>query len=175
MTTLFFIIMALAFVHFIYEGIIAPSIRFKLRLELFKQRDELRELKMEQDCELCDEAYSYLQDVLNNTIKHVSHIDLWLVSVARHQIDEETREKIAALEKQVEECPIKKVKEISDKQIDIIGKALFTNNGGLILYLIPLAVLLAFYQTFVGYAKKVLSLPERDIDRLAPPGGLARA
>ncbi|MGH8330614.1 MAG: hypothetical protein ACRER3_22985, partial [Pseudomonas fluorescens] len=57
--------MFLAFVHFVFESILAPSFRLKLRFEIFALRDELRLLKIECESSLHDKHFEYLQSSLN--------------------------------------------------------------------------------------------------------------
>jgi len=49
------VLAGLAVYHFVYEGILAPSFRLKLRFELFELRDELRKLKISHAEDLRDE------------------------------------------------------------------------------------------------------------------------
>ncbi len=68
MNIIFYILLALAIIHFIYEGIIAPSMRLHYRYRLFTLRDELRFLKATHKDELPDEVFILLQNILNNSI-----------------------------------------------------------------------------------------------------------
>lgn len=72
MTTLFFIFVVLVIFHFIAEGIIAPSERSKIRLELFSLRDRIRMAKIDYRQEFDNELFDHLQDHTNKSI-HLLH------------------------------------------------------------------------------------------------------
>jgi hypothetical protein len=72
MTTLFLIFVALVVLHFIIEGIIAPSERSKVRLELFALRDRVRHTKIDNPVEFDDELYDHMQEHVNRSI-HLLH------------------------------------------------------------------------------------------------------
>src|ERR1035441_10315344 len=67
-----------ALLHFIWEGILAPSLRHNIRLDLFALRDNLRRLKINNP-ELPNDAFNTVQDGLNGAIKHLSDIDIPLL------------------------------------------------------------------------------------------------
>lgn len=72
MTTLFVIFLLLVVAHLIMEGIIAPSERSKVRLDLFALRDEIRSAKIDYPHEFSDELYDHMQSHVNKSI-HLLH------------------------------------------------------------------------------------------------------
>lgn len=93
MTVLLEIMFFLALVHFIYESILAPSWRLRLRFRLFALRDELRALKGECRGLLDDEHFAYLQDSINTMIAMLHRYDVAAVAAAelRYRRDPEFR------------------------------------------------------------------------------------
>jgi hypothetical protein len=76
MTILLSVMMLLTLAHFIYESIVAPSLRLKIRYDLFALRDELRFLKIKRGSSLDDKHYVYLQDSINTMISHLARYDI---------------------------------------------------------------------------------------------------
>jgi hypothetical protein len=75
MSILFLILFVMAGLHFIYEGIILPSIRLELRHKLYALRDKLRRLKIE-DQNLPDEVFMNLQDSINGLLNILPLINI---------------------------------------------------------------------------------------------------
>jgi len=75
MILIFLILGLYALLHFILESIVAPSVRFNIRLDLFAMRDKLRLLKIN-DPEIGDEVFGVLQDGINGAIKYLYDIDI---------------------------------------------------------------------------------------------------
>lgn len=171
MTTLFLILLALAFYHFIYEGIIAPSLRFDLRFRMFALRDELRAAKLRHPQQIDGEVFHYLQRSINNTLRHMGFISLKLIFSARYlnERDQEIIEKLERVHKKIDECPVGVVKELRDKHRWLIGYAFLVNSGGWAIYLFPVILGAVFFSSILTLSWKILSLPEREIERIAPP------
>src|SRR5262249_18411987 len=133
----------LCFAHFIYDGIILPSIRLKFRYRLFRLRDELRELKVLEGEKLEDTVFHYLQGSINNAIRMIPRSDIATALRAKKAIEHDSHlahlvEKRKAL---IEQCPIDKVREIEGAAISTVSSALLANNGMLCLYFLPFALL----------------------------------
>lgn len=65
MATALFILFIFAIYHFVYESIIAPNVRLELRFELFKLRDELRNIKLNRELSKEDnEVFSILDETI---------------------------------------------------------------------------------------------------------------
>ena len=72
MTTTILVLLALAVFHFVYESILAPSLRLSLRFRLFALRDEARQLKIECVDSLNDAHCVFLQASINRDFKRIS-------------------------------------------------------------------------------------------------------
>lgn len=170
MSIFFLILVALAGFHFFYEGVIAPSLRFELRLKLFALRDEIRELKLKYGDELGDEVFRYLQSSINATIGRLSLIDLRLLIRAHEAFehDEKLSARAERVERMLRECPIAEVQEIRTRQLQLVGYALAVNSGGWSPYLIPVVIGKLSARSAKAQVRRVFELPENDINKIVP-------
>lgn len=171
MVIFFLILVILTFIHFFYEGILAPSLRYSLRLKLFALRDDLRDLKIDRQEELTDEVFCDLQDAINGAIMRVNQIDLSLLKAAHEAIehDEKLRKRLQARIAMFEACPLEDVKVIRHRCFELLDQALAINSGGLFPYLIPIIIGFLFADKARSLVVSVFSLPENDLDRIVPP------
>jgi hypothetical protein len=171
MATLILVLFALAGLHFIYEGIIAPSIRMGLRYRLFAMRDELRRLKFDHGERLDNELYRHVESSINATIKHLHQIDAGLAYSAWDAFgrDAELMARVERVEALYESCKIDDMRTVRDEHRRTIGLALLTNVGAWGLYLSPFALILLASSSLALTVKRVLTLPEGDVDKLVPP------
>ena len=171
MALLFVILAALAFTHFLYEGILAPSLRFELRLKLFALRDELRDLKLKLGDDLSDEVFRDLQNSINGAVMRLNQIDLGLLKTAREAFerDEKLRRRVERRIAMLEACPIEEVRIIRSRHFQLLDYALLINSGGWIPYLIPIVFGFIFADNAKTLVKTVFSLPENDLNRIVPP------
>lgn len=171
MTILFFTFASLAIIHFVYEGIIAPSIRLELRYEAFKMRDKLRKLKIEHGDQVSDEIFQILQRSLNNEIAllHRANISNFYYASKELGNSKKAQEEIERIERLVSECPIEEVQEIRNSGVTNIAAAFVVNAGGWLIYIIPIALIVKSYNSIILLAKRLMGLSESDIDRMFPP------
>ena len=170
MTTLFFVLVALTAIHCVYESILAPSLRFELRLKLFELRDELRSLKLEYRESLSDEIFHNLQNSLNATISRLGLIDLRILKTAheRFKQDENLRKRSERFDALIRNCPIPEVETIRQRHLKLIGKALLTNSGGWFAYLVPIFVAFLFADRIMAQIRAIFALPAKDIKKIVP-------
>lgn len=170
MTYVLFGMLILALIHFVYSGILLPSIRFSLRLRLFALRDELRNLKIENEVDLSDDVFTYVQESLNNTINILPRIDIPTIKLADREIKDhqliirEVESRISL----IEECHVEEVKEIYVEMFKIFRLALLANTGPWFAYLIP-AVIVAFpFRKLAEVIQKIVAVPENQIESVLP-------
>lgn len=171
MTVLFFIFVALAIFHFVWEGIIAPSTRLEIRYELFKLRDRLRRLKIECNDQIPDELFGILQRSINTEIRMLHNADIASLYEANKKFgdDKELLAEMNKIEKLIEECPIAEVKEIRDKSIWVLFVGFLVNCGGWAIYIIPMFIVLLSYGTVKLLIKKLVGLSDNDLNNMFPP------
>jgi hypothetical protein len=170
-TILLLIFAALALTHFVYDGILAPSFRASYRLKLFALRDRLRKLKWEQGDKLSDEVFFDLQSSINYSVGRLKQVDLRLIKNARMAFERDER-----LRKQVERsiaifdaCPIQELHRIRFEYLNVLDNVVMVNSGGWIPYLIPVAIGFALKESVQSAIKKTFSLPDKEIEKIAPP------
>lgn len=171
MTILFFTFASLAIIHFVYEGIIAPSVRLELRYEAFKMRDKLRKLKIEHGDQVNDELFQILQRSLNNEIAllHRATISSFYHASKALRGSKRAQEEIERIEQLVSECQLEEVHEIREKGVLNIAFAFVVNSGGWLIYILPIALVVKSYNSIITLAKRLMGLSESDIDQMFPP------
>jgi hypothetical protein len=159
-----------AVLHFIYESIIAPSLRLKLRFELFALRDELRLLKIDCGHRLDDRLFDHLQASLNTLIRVLPRMDLTTLAAVKRELrtNPQVREQVEARSKVLDECGIPKLREIRSRSLQVAAKAFAVNGGGWGIYLLPLLLPLVSYAGIRKAIKASLLLSEPDLNKVAP-------
>lgn len=150
---LFFTFIILVAFHFIFEGIIAPNLRFEVRTKLFSLRDKLRMLKLAHPNELSDEVYFLLQENINKQLRNMSHINIVNVIQALRTVDHsEIEKRTDEIERLLNSSELaKEVREIHESEISLFGFSFIANSGAWSLYLFPLVAV--FILGLLGAAK----------------------
>lgn len=170
MTTLFFILLGLGLFHFIYEGIILPSYRMKLRYDLFALRDKLRRTKAEKGEAVDKKVYLLIQESLNNQIKFLPHITINLVWRALRDIkaDPELATDISQRIALVNNTDLPELKEINEAGSKILATALIWNSLGLLIYVLPLIVAVMAIVYVLGFIfKSIVQACKTDIEQVS--------
>lgn len=180
MTYFIFGLACVALCHFVYESILAPSIRLELRFELFKLRDEVRSLKINNlsskvsEPQFVDEHYGYLQDSINALLCILYRYDLAAIWTITGQIDcdEALRQRVEARARFLDDCELPTVRAMRKRQLHIAGKALAVNSGPMLLLLLAPALALRGYKAvrgrIRGEIKTSLTVPGTDLMRCIP-------
>lgn len=180
MTYFIFAMVCAALCHFVYESIMAPSLRLELRFELFKLRDEVRLLKIDNllvnagGPEFVDKHYGYLQDSINSLLCILHRYDLAAIWTITDQIsrDEALRQRVEARARLLEDCELPAVLSVRKRQLDIAAKALAVNSGPMLLLLLAPAFALRGYKAvrgkIRGEIKTSLTVPGTDLKRCIP-------
>jgi hypothetical protein len=169
MSTLIFILCFLAIFHFVYEGILAPSFRLKLRFELFELRDEVRQIKIEHKDKLNDVHFDYLQDSVNTLISILYKFDFATLALAESvsRSDPEFKKRAEERSRLLDDCQLDQARNIRKKSLKIAAKALLVNSGASTLYLFPIAMGLAGYSALKKRIKMFASLSEPDFKKVS--------
>ena len=158
-------ILVLSVIHCVYESCILPELRLQFVYRLFKLRDDLRRAQVNN--EITDKsAYQVLQESLNNGINSVFVADYLLVSEIRHTI--KTNKQLAKqIEKRVRTLDSTQdpfIRDIRRKSRKIFSYALMAGMGTWFLYLIPIALVVTFYETLKDVVKDTLAMPSRQLN-----------
>ena len=171
--------LVVALYHFVYESIVAPSLRLKLRFDLFVLRDRVRSLKIENPEGFQDKHFHYLQDSINTLLALLARFDIATLS----RIETEMK-RDPAMQKRVEErsrilddCSLQEAKNIRYSSVRLASVALALNSGGWLIYIVPPLAIVAAWFGLSGYVssferriKAIVAIPEADINKLAPAG-----
>lgn len=141
MTTLFFVLVLLAFWHFFYEGILAPSLRHGLRYEFFSLRDELRFQKVNDLRGKDLRAFKVLDQSICNIISSMSFISIGNYYRLKRDFghDEKLREESKKRSALIQSS--EKMRVIDEKMNKLAMIALLINNGSVLVLLMPLLIL----------------------------------
>jgi hypothetical protein len=175
-------LIVMAFYHFIYESIIAPSARLKLRFKLLALRDQLRSLKIASAHEFEDRHFSHLQDSFNRLIALLSRFDLATVHRVESEIERnpELKARAASRAAILDDCKVAEAQQIRVASLEIATQALAINSGGgWLVYGVPFLLLLfahlavylglsSWFSVLARRVKSVISIPEADIEKVVP-------
>lgn len=132
----------LAMLHFIYEGIVMPSIRLSIRHRFFALRDQLRDLKFEHGDDIGDYVFNMIDEGLSNNISNLHNINFYVIGKINNHIDadESLRSFIVGRMKLIEDCKVDEVKKITSKSRQYLLNAALVNSGAWFVYLLPIAI-----------------------------------
>ena len=134
------IILILSILHFIYEGIIAPTLRVYQRNKLFTLRDQLRNINCTQLKGNDKYAYEYIEKGLSNSIFNLSKLNLYSFSryIGKFENDLNLQKEIAARSEKIKESSIEDLKYIYDEAGKITFDTICINSGAWFFYLVPI-------------------------------------
>jgi len=167
-------ILVVAFYHFVYESILAPSWRLKLRFELFVLRDRVRTLKIENPGGFQDRHYHYLQDSINTLLSLLARFDWATLSLLEAEMkrDPEFQRQSDERSQVLDDCELEEAKLIRRASLRIATVAFALNSGGWFIYVVPPMVigagLVSYYSSFKRRIKSIVAIPEAEINRVAP-------
>jgi len=173
MKILLFALAAIALWHFIYEGVIAPSIRMHLRNRLFALRDELRAAHAAGGISREDEqAFWFVHNGINSFLNRLSALTVSNIKRIQraHDADPKLR---AAFEDHLgkvlnAKAPV--ITSVFGRTNEVIQIGMIVNAGGWFIYLVPIAACALLMQTARKAAKAVLLTPQQVLDRTMPVG-----
>jgi hypothetical protein len=154
--------------HFLYEMIVAPSLRLNLGFRLFALRDQLRRLKMTAADELDDRHFHGLQDSLNALVRTLDVFDLSLLVRLRNLAKQDAafRARVEARASVLDGSDMPEFLEIRKRSIRIALEALAVNSGGWIVYLIPVLFAVSFYSRVKILVRAFASISGPDLCRI---------
>jgi hypothetical protein len=157
MLTLLYLIFGLAVWHGIWEAIIAPSLRAKLRFDLFKVRDDIRSMII--DGSINREAFQFAEESINFAIKMVPVVGI--VEMVRfslaYQKDEELRQHVKQAASFVSVLP-EKLRSTLAKASKLTYVAVAINCGA---WLLPIGIMVIQIQSLVAIVNRMLFLDSK--------------
>ena len=153
-----FILILLAAYHFVYESIILPTERLDLRYKLFKERDNLRILKMnDKDGKITDDIFKLLDTTICNSIDLLPQytISLFYNADKELRLNKNLRAKVEKRNQLIEGYEVEEIKEIGNNVYHHVGKAFLLNFGSWIVYLLPFLILIILYAVTMNKIERV--------------------
>ena len=175
MTTFIILLGVVAIVHFVYESIIAPSIRMHLRNKLFELRDEIRAVRVEGVDAEDEKAFWYTHDGVNNLLDRLSWMTLHarVMATMAYAQDTELQKLVHERKEMLDRCKDRRIHEIFDKTSLVVEEAFVVNMGAWAIYVVPVGV---FFSS-LGQLKKLVSslilTPEGKREEMLPRPVLA--
>ena len=162
---LFFTFAVLVTLHFVYEGILVPSLRLKIRYDLFALRDHVRWREIQVAGDIDHRVFAYLESHLSAGIALIPRVNAW--SMFAFSRDIRGRRKAKELHGQHMDFIVKAGDQELvriDKAISLLlFRALLVNSGAWFFYLLPIPLVLLTWRFLVYLVGRVASFPERDV------------
>ena len=161
---------AIALWHFIYDGIILPSIRWALRNRLFELRDRIRMLAIKDEVQNCEEAYCFVHDSVNVFLTRLHLLTIsQAVEISRAIArDAKLRSRIQKRIDMIERCQNQEITDAFQKMDCVLRIALIANSGTWFLYVIPAFVVFLLMSYLTVLIRSLVSLSPSDASRLMP-------
>ena len=159
MVILFYSLVFIAIWHFFYESVLAPSLRHGLRYEFFSLRDKLRLMKIEGLKGKNDNSvYEILDHTMCDIINSMSFITLanYFLLKKDYAKDKEYKKDAEQVDNLIKSVSNTELIEIDKQLRKLSTKALLINNGGLIPYLLILAIILFIPLLIFTHVRKIL-------------------
>ncbi len=146
---LIFAAIVFSVLHFIYEGVIAPSLRMHFRYRLFAIRDELRNELTSFPQHLHDEAYSELQEGINRAIAAMAQVHVSTIIRGRRWLknNPQAAKEIENRRKRMNRCADPTFKRLREQFSSMFVWVLLVNSGGLFFWIVPpIVAILSFHR-----------------------------
>lgn len=159
-----------AFAHFIYDGILAPSIRCKLRNDLFDLRDQLRTAQISNQDPSATEAFDVVHAGINAYLNRLQGVTVSLRAkfYRLNKEDSGFRQEWHRRRRVVEDAKNQELERIKARANATIELAFLTNSAPLLAYLLPLALCLAQIFQLRRWSQALVAMKPSQTDRLIP-------
>ena len=153
--------------HFFVERIVGPSVRFKLRMELFSVRDELRDAIIDNGDEAAVRAAEDLHKITNTAIDTLADWSPSSIIQFGRLVREnpELRRRVESRKRAFDQPSVRDTAKRIER-VSVI--ALIVNAGGWAVYVIPLVLSWVLARRLTGMIRSLLSAPSDEYERLSP-------
>lgn len=167
MTVVFTILLLVCLWHLVYESMVAPTLRMRIRNELFRQRDTLRLLRIKG--EIDDQVFSLLQEGLNNAIAFLHTLTPSVMYEIRSETRTNTslRRQIRRRWQRIDSCNHPEIRAMGLRLGELLQMAFAVNAGGWFIFVVPMGFVLSAAET----VRRLIAIPERDARRFRPVDG----
>ncbi len=164
------LILFISILHFIYDGIILPSIRQNNRNELFSLRDELRWLMIEGINEKDIPAFNLVHDSINSFSNRLPMLTISVQKTFQSDMENNARlrEIIKKRRESIDNCSNNDIKRIVSDVNLILDKTYISNSGGWFIYLIPIAITTIVFEKITEKSAQLAIAPSQEVDKVFP-------
>lgn len=170
MDILIVVLALVALGHFLYEGAVAPTLRTKLKHEMFQLRDELRSVHLERDGGCPKEAFNIAHNGINQYVHRLHWVTISFVAEFNRMNSSSKRAEVDRRRRVVEECGVEELSSIVARGNKVVERALFVNSGALLAYafalMVPIAVLYLSAQSIYKKASEMFAAPSGRTDEV---------
>lgn len=162
--------LALAFCHFFYESIVAPTVRARIRFDLFVARARLNIIKRQNKASFDERHYVHLRDSLNSLINHMYRMELLTAIHALMCVksDAQLRKVVDARARVLDDCNLKSVKDVRASSLALMAQVIRANCFGWFFFLFPFVYVEVCYTYIRDKLKILLAVPDKSLEYIAP-------
>jgi hypothetical protein len=168
MGTILFVFILLALAQLLYEYIVLPAVRLRLKFKLFALRDELRRYEIENrgNSEMDTVLIDYVYENINITMISLNSISTRTMLAAKRllETDKALREEVMERMRVFEKLAPQPLKEIQKEKIDIVKRSVIFNS----VWQVSLFYFLYFLHKAEErkFVRKFVSIPEKKINKI---------
>jgi len=165
-----FILMALSIWHFVYESLVAPTIRLHLKNRLFAIRDELRKVDVQSLSHEEVRAFNFVHTGINNFINRLPNITISNMFKVQLELIRNVNKK-KMLDDHVQSvlnCRNQNILTAFSNTNSVIENAFIANMGAWFIYILPIALLMGALKKMSSLLPEIVMFPSKDVDRLIP-------
>lgn len=170
MKTLLLLFLVASVWHFVYENIIAPSIRLHLRNRLFVLRDELRQARVDGIKTEDEKAFWFVHNGINNFLNRLPSITLERTMALSEECNknESFKRELDEHINAVVNSNDFRIRNAFEKANSVIEASIITNMGGWFIYIIPVAIAISVMEKLSRLTAELIVTPAKDVERFLP-------
>lgn len=167
MTYLFVFFTITTLLHYLYDSVVVPTLRLRLRYKLFAIRDEVRWLMIQNQGKPGIKALQELHASVNGSLLWLPAIDFHTMLSLRRALDadSELSRAYAYREELFLNCEIPDVPSLRDRMTDVVFNGFLVNSGAWFIYLVPLFMVVTMCEKFAGLVRKGTALGDGEVHR----------
>ncbi len=167
-----YVILGLAFfgiLHFIYESIIAPTLRAKERMDMLALSAELKEIAKANRAFASSKAYAQLSESLNAILHGIFSLELLTVLRLINEIEDnvDIQKKLLERRKLLDNLDIPEARAVRERSLKLAIRSFRYNVFGWSFYVVPLLAFFACLGKIKSLMKSLIAMPSADLFRLA--------
>jgi len=175
MTTFIILLSIIALFHFVYEAIIAPSLRMHFRNKLFVLRDEIRSVRMDGVHPDDEKAFWYTHDGINSFLSRLPllTISARVKATLAYAEDADLQTLMKERRAMLANCKDERIRDIFERTSHLLEEVFVVNMGAWAIYVLPIV---GFFASIGGLKKLVTNLilmPEKKREEVIPKTVLA--